>query len=157
MKEAQVRAAVDSAIAGVRGETPPLNFQCAHERSIAHRLAVHMEPYFDKEWNVDCEYDRDGELKKALEGIEGCDAEKKTDEILPDIIVHHRKGKGRNHNLLVIEIKKAAREDPCDRRKLELLTDPRGHYQYQLGLYINVDGGNFILTWYRDGRMCNSK
>ena len=37
-------------------------------------------------------------------------------------------------------------EDPCDRRKLELLTEPRGHYQYQLGLYINVDGGNFTCT-----------
>jgi hypothetical protein len=71
---------------------------------------------------------------------------------LPDIIVHHREGEGRAHNLLVIEIKKDVQEDICDRRKLELMTDPGGHYQYHLGLYVNVDGGNFTCTWYRDGR-----
>jgi hypothetical protein len=153
MTEDEVRTALRSAIDGIRGETPPLNFQVAHERSIAHRLAVHMEPHFGQphDWNVDCEYDRDGQLKKTLQGVKGCDSQKKTDEILPDIIVHHRGGKGREHNLLVIEIKKAAKQDPCDRRKLELLTTSRGYYQYQLGLYINVDEGNFACTWYRNG------
>jgi hypothetical protein len=111
-----------------------------------------MEPHFRQEWNVDCEYDRDGQLKKTLEGIKGCDGKKETDAILPDIIVHHREEPGRAHNLLVIELKKDAKEDRCDRRKLELLTDPRGHYQYQLGLYVNVDGGKFTCTWYRDGQ-----
>jgi hypothetical protein len=111
-----------------------------------------MENSFDDEWNIDCEYDRDGQLEKMLVGIKGCDEEKKTDKILPDIIVHHREGEGRPHNLLVIEIKKAAREDPCDRRKLELLTQKDGHYAYQLGLYLNVDGGKFTCTWFKDGR-----
>ncbi len=154
MIEDQVRAAVQSAIDGVRGEMPPLNFHAAHERSIAHRLAAHMEPRLDQDhdWNIDCEYDRDGQLKKTLEGIKGCDAEKRTDEILPDIVVHHREVEGRDYNLLVIEIKKSARQDPCDQRKLELLTASPGHYQYQLGLYINVDNGNFTRTWYRDGQ-----
>ena len=97
MTEDEVRAAVQSAIDGIRRETPPLNFQSAHERSIAHRLAVHMEPHFGQgqDWNVDCEYDRDGQLKKTLEGVKGCDSVKKTDEILPDLIVHHRGGEGR--------------------------------------------------------------
>jgi hypothetical protein len=36
-------------------------------------------------------------------------------------------------------------------RKLELLTNPRSHYQYELGLYVNIDGGNFTCTWYKDG------
>jgi hypothetical protein len=95
---------------------------------------------------------RDGQLKKTVEGIKGCDEEKKTNEILPDIIMHHREQPGRTHNLLVIEVKKNAKEDPCDRQKLELLTNPGGHYQYRLGLYVNVDGGKFTCTWYRDGQ-----
>jgi hypothetical protein len=152
MTEAQLRAAIQSAIERLRREEPPLDFRRAHERSISQRLAIHLEPFFRQEWNVDCEYDRDGQLKKLLEGIKGCDAEKKTNAIFPDIIVHHREQPGRAHNLLVIELKKDAAEDPCDRRKLELLTDPAGHYQYQMGLYINVDGGIFGCTWYRDGR-----
>jgi hypothetical protein len=155
MTEEQIRAAIHEAIESVRREERPLDFEGAHERSIAHRLALHMEPHFRQEWNIDCEYDLDGQLKKTLEGIKGCDKEKKTNEILPDIIVHHREQAGRAHNLLVVELKKDAKEDPCDRQKLELLTNPDGHYQYQLGLYINVDGGNFDCTWYSDGRRLN--
>lgn len=152
MIDEQVQAAVQTAIGRVKGETPPLNFQAAHERSTAHRLAVHMEPHFRPEWNVDCEYDRDGQVRKTLEGIAHCNAQKETDDILPDIIVHHRTGEGRAHNLLVIELKKAAAVDVCDQRKLELLTHPGGHYQYQLGLYINIDDGRFACTWYKDGK-----
>ncbi len=151
MTEEQIRAAIDAAITGVTGEARPLKFRRAQERAIAHRLALHMEPHFRGDWDIDCEYDRDGLIKKTLEGIAGCGG-RKTDEFLPDIIVHHREGHGRDHNLLVVEIKKDALEDPCDRRKLELLTDPRGHYAYQLGLYINVDDGRFGCTWYKDGR-----
>ena len=151
MTDEEIRDAIQSAINGVLQEKRPLNFELAHEWSIAQRLAMHMEPHFCHEWDIDCEYDRDGQLKKTLEGIKGCDARKKTNEILPDIIVHHREAEGRAHNLLVIELKKSAEEDPCDRRKLELLTNPRSHYQYELGLYVNIDGGNFTCTWYKDG------
>jgi hypothetical protein len=151
MTEDQVRDGIRSAIDAVLNEARPLDFHRVHERSIAHRLALHMEPHFHREWDVDCEYDLDGLVKKTLLGIAECDG-RETDRILPDIIVHHRYQHGREHNLLVVEIKKNTREDPCDRRKLELLTDSRGRYQYQLGLYIYVDGGGFGCTWYRDGQ-----
>jgi hypothetical protein len=55
--------------------------------------------------NVDCEYDRDEHLRKRLKGIEQCRGHKATD-IVPDIMVHHRLGRGRENNLLVIELKK---------------------------------------------------
>ena len=159
MTEKNVQTAIKKAIKRVQGENPSLNFQVAHERSIAHRLAVHMEGLFPK-WNVDCEYDRDGQLKKRLPGITQCDEEKKTDAIFPDIIVHHRGSKGRNPNrnpnLLVIEMKKGAVEDDCDKRKLELFTRSGGYYHYQLGLYINVAGGKFMCTWYKGGSRCPS-
>ena len=151
MTNEQVRAAVRAAIECLQGETPPLEFRDVHERSTAYRLAVHMEPHFGGTWNVDCEYDRDGQVRKTLEGITQCDG-RKTDAIVPDIIVHHRGYEGRFHNLLVIELKKDAAEDPCDRKKLELLTRTDGHYGYQLGLYINIDGGRCTCTWYKDGQ-----
>jgi hypothetical protein len=151
MTEEQVKAAVAAAIAGLRRETPPLDFQRVHERSTAHRLAVHMEPLFAP-WNVDCEYDRDGQTKKYLQGIAQCDRQRETDAILPDIIVHVRREHGRENNLLVVELKKNHSEDACDRMKLELFTAIGGHYEYQLGLYINIDRGNFTCTWYSGGR-----
>jgi hypothetical protein len=41
--------------------------------------------------------------------------------------------------------------DACDRMKLELMTRSDGHYQCQLGPYINIAGGNFALTSYKQG------
>lgn len=148
MTEKEVRTAVDEAIRLLETEEPRLDFEAVHERSTAHRLAVHLEPQF-KGWNVDCEYDRDGTLRKALEGIAGCSRRKSTDDIFPDIIVHHRLGEGGENNLLAIELNKRDAQDACDHQKLMLLTDTLGHYQYQMGLYINIDHG-FSLTWYKD-------
>lgn len=61
------------------------------ERSLTHRLAVHMSEQFP-EWHIDCEYNRDGRAVKTLDG-----------PVLPDIIVHRR---GTNHNHVIIEAKK---------------------------------------------------
>jgi hypothetical protein len=150
MTDDQVQNGVAIAIESLKGEAPALDFQSVHERSTAHRLAVQLEPHF-KTWNVDCEYDRDGQLQKSLMGIAQCNSRKATDGILPDIIVHHRRGQGQDHNLLVVEHKKNEEEDTCDKRKLELLTAPSRRYQDQVGLYINIDGGRFACTWYKDG------
>ena len=132
MTDEQVQNAVTIAIESVKAENPALDFGTVHERSTAHRLAVQLESHFNT-WNVDCEYDHDGQLQKSLMGIAQCNSRKATNEILPDIIVHHRRGEGRDHNLLVVELKKYAEEDACDKRKLELLTAPNGHYQSKLG------------------------
>lgn len=152
MTDEEIRTAVAAAIGGVRNEPRPLNFRRAHERSTAHRLAVHMERHLGAGWDIDCEYDRDGQDIKRLDRIRECDEERESDRILPDIIVHHRESAGREHNLLVVEVKKNAETDPCDHLKLTLMTAPGSHYQYQLGLYVNVDGGNFACTWYKDGQ-----
>lgn len=150
MTDEEIKRAVTAAIEGITREEPKLEFDDVHERSTAHRLAVQMEALFEG-WNVDCEYDRDGQVKKALMGIRECDRERATDWVLPDIIVHRRRESGRANNLLVVEIKKHEQENACDRRKLELFTDPRGGYSYQLGLYINISGNRFMITWYKDG------
>lgn len=149
MTDEEVSTAISIAIDALRTEAPILDFASVHERSTAHRLALHMEDFF-RGWNIDCEYDRDENLRKTLQGIEQC-RERRTADIVPDIIVHHRQGRGRENNLLVIELKKDAGEDACDRLKLELMTAPGGPYGYQLGLFINIDGGRFEQRWFREG------
>lgn len=150
MTDDEIRAAIETALQLLSAEKPALDFAAVHERSTAHRLAVQMEPLFAG-WNVDCEYDRDGRVLKELDGVRECDPQRATDHILPDIVVHHRIHHGREHNLLVIEMKKNAVRDQCDWTKLQLLTRPDGRYAYQLGLYINVADGRFVQTWFRDG------
>ena len=90
----------------------------ANERSLTHKLAEHLQVEFP-DWNVDCEYNRKGELPKRLMGnVENVltdDTLGKT--VFPDIIVHQRRT---NDNLLVIEAKKSiTMGDSKDKEKLK--------------------------------------
>jgi hypothetical protein len=138
----------------LKAENPQLDFIAVHERAVTHRLAVHLEVSLVG-WNVDCEYDRDGQDQKLLEGISQCSSEKKTDRILPDIIVHHRGRSGPENNLLVIEAKKDSARDACDHEKLKRLT--QGRYAYRFGLYLNIAGGQLACCWYENGDTLNQE
>ena len=91
-----------------------------NERTITHKLAEYLQPLFPDR-NVDCEYNRDGHepkrvrLQPAGEGPPDLGS-----YVYPDIIVHQR---GTNdHNLLIIEAKKAYRNNDAidhDRAKVE--------------------------------------
>lgn len=78
----------------------------ANERSITHKFAEHLKNYFPT-WNVDCEYNRDGNnikrlnLEPLIKKVNSDDDKGET--VYPDIIVHER---GKENNLLVIEAKK---------------------------------------------------
>ena len=67
MKNNTIKRKVARAVARLSNERPVLEFHVVHERSTAHRLAVHLEPEFPR-WNIDCEYDRFGLLQKILDG-----------------------------------------------------------------------------------------
>lgn len=126
----------------------------ANERSITHRFAIYIEKEFPG-WDVDCEYNRDGEKTKKVE-VKTSDGagDKKTSAVLPDIIVHERGREGRN--LLVIEAKK----NISSNKKTERETDKQKicayieDYNYQTGLFIifNVENRPLSadLEWYHD-------
>jgi len=90
----------------------------ANERSITHCLAIHLESVFP-EYNVDCEYNRNGidpkrliNFKKQIDSDDTCGT-----TVYPDIIIHHR---GKNSNFIVIEAKKVSNGDDLDRVKLDI-------------------------------------
>lgn len=99
----------------------------ANERSISHRLAVHLTGAFP-DWDVDCEYNRDGHATKTLQYkarvVDETDME--GDPVFPDIIIHRRKS---DNNLLVIEIKKtnSVVGDCQDREKLQAFCNELGY------------------------------
>lgn len=98
----------------------------ANERSITHRLAMHLQQEF-YDWHVDCEYNRDGHDPKELSigHLEPDEHDTQAQTVFPDIIVHIR---GRPENLLVIEIKKSTSKVPADKDMTKLV-----EYQRQLG------------------------
>lgn len=125
----------------------------ASERSVAHKLAEYLQDQFP-DWNVDCEYNRQGELPKELDGIAECSVRKKNNRIFPDIIVHLR---GKEKNLFVIELKKDDLYDACDIQKLRLLTLQNGQYRYALGLFLILEHNTATMRWFMDGKESEPK
>ncbi|MBI4587554.1 MAG: hypothetical protein HY725_01835 [Candidatus Rokubacteria bacterium] len=138
-----VAAAVSSAVAELFERDAFLLQVDANERSITHCLAVHLASSFS-DWNVDCEYNRDGFDPKMLYGPGGAENPNETNgsRVYPDIIVHHR---GKPENLLVIEVKKSTsnRADDADIAKLQALRQQLG---YQYGLFLRFGSGTATPT-----------
>ena len=121
----------------------------ANERSISHRLAMYLEREFP-DFNIDCEYNRDGIEPKRLPALDlhpdSGDTDAKT--VFPDIIVHRR---GTNDdNLLVVEIKKTSNGDERehDRRKLRgYKSILRYRYALFLELAVGAEPGVAAVKW----------
>ena len=105
--EAEVHAALKGAIEQLIIIDHHLLDADTSERSLSHRLAIHMIDRF-LDYEIDCEYNRDGfDVKKlSLSSRRVHDDQLDAVTVFPDIIVHKRGH--RNNNLLVIEIKKAS-------------------------------------------------
>ena len=105
------------------------------ERTLTHRLAVHLERQFDG-WDVDCEYNRLGErvLKLPRGSIVSTDDEL-GNSVFPDIVVHHREIP---ENLLAVELRKAINHQPAehDHHKLRGMTDPHMWFACRIGVFL---------------------
>ena len=120
----------------------------AHEISITHKLAEHLQRQF-RSLKVDCEYNRLGDDQKKL-----LDDHK----VRPDIIVHQRGRKG--SNTLVVEVKKTNSDaQNNDEFRLKEFTRDRGCYEYGSGLFLVFDvrgqSGLKHAECYRGGEKIN--
>jgi hypothetical protein len=105
------------------------------ERTLTHRLAVHVEKQFPG-WQVDCDYNRLGDRTLRLPHgtiVSTDDALGKS--VYPDIVVHQREIP---NNLLAIEVRKTANHQPPehDQHKLRALTDPHLWFAYWIGVLL---------------------
>jgi len=105
------------------------------ERTLTHRLAVHLEQEFP-DWDVDCDYNRLGErLLKLPHGTIISTDDGLGKSIFPDIVIHRR---AIPENLLAIEVRKATNHQPPehDEHKLRGLTDPHIWFAYRIGVFL---------------------
>jgi|SRR3989339_25690 len=122
------------------------------ERAIAHKLAEHLQKQFNgtSPYNVDCEYNRI-QGKTSLIKTLGLDPDSRK-KVFPDIVVHKR---GRNKNLLVLELKKKTadrNEKEFDYKKLKAYTKELG---YELGVFMEFDCGNiWVEKYFKNGDEC---
>jgi hypothetical protein len=107
------------------------------ERTLTHRLAVHLERQFEG-WDIDCDYDRLGErtLRLPKGSIVSTD-DHIGKSVYPDIVVHRR---AVPENLLAVEVRKASNHQPPehDRHKLRALTDPHLWFAYRIGIFLTL-------------------
>jgi hypothetical protein len=110
----------------------------ANERSITARLAMYLQEALP-DWQVDCEYNRDGVDPKRLQHLDlypdSEDTEAKT--VFPDVIAHIR---GTKRNYLVIELKKTTNTVP---REVDLgkLRGYKRELTYVHALFIELSAG----------------
>jgi hypothetical protein len=120
------------------------------ERTLTHRLAVHVEKQFPG-WEVDCDYNRLGERTLRLpHGTIVSTDDHLAKSIYPDIVVHKREIP---NNLLAIEVRKAANHQPPehDRHKLRALTDPHLWFAYRIGVYLVLGKKSVVPDIYVGG------
>ncbi|MDA8277533.1 MAG: hypothetical protein M0Z45_04985 [Actinomycetota bacterium] len=110
----------------------------ASERSITHKLAEHLQVEFS-DWDVDCEYNRDGHDPKAL-ALHKCPHGKgDLRRDFPDIVVHKR---DTGDNLVAIEAKKStSRHNKHDSCKLHAYRESL-HYQYAYLVVFPISTGD---------------
>src|SRR6266853_1593726 len=111
------------------------------ERTLTHRLAVHLEKQFPG-WEVDCDYNRLGERTLRLpHGTIVSTDDQLGKSVYPDIVVHQREVPD---NLLAIEVRKAANLQPPehDRHKLRAMTDPHSWFAYRIGVLLTLGKKN---------------
>lgn len=169
MDQEQINSHVISAIAKMFENDEVLLRINVSERAITHRLAMYLADEFP-EWDVDCEYNRNGHDRKKLvsdlNDLKEPEEEPEESSVYPDIIIHHRTQSYYGNNLLVIEIKKSTNSQNrfLDQRKLEIFTTgydrEEMNYHYQHGILLEVrawqdipDHGQLKAegTWYCNG------
>lgn len=112
----------------------PLLDSHAHERTVTHRVAVYLEAEFP-DWDVDCEYNRQGFGMNSKEDEEG-------NRRYPDVIVHHRGRQGAENNLLVLEAKPIWASEgrkAVDKQKLNRMVDK---FDYQHAYFLTYTSGH---------------
>ena len=107
------------------------------ERTLTHRLAVHVEKEFPG-WEVDCDYDRLGDRTLRLpHGTIVSTDDHLGKSVYPDIVVHQR---AIPNNLLAVEVRKSGNHQPVehDQHKLRALTDPHLWFAYWIGVFVTL-------------------
>ena len=120
------------------------------ERTLTHRLAVHLEKQFSG-WNVDCDYNRLGERRLRLpHGTIVSTDDELGKSVYPDIVVHQREIP---NNLLAVEVRKTSNHQPPehDRHKLRALTDPHLWFAYWIGVYLVLGKKSVVCDVYVGG------
>ncbi len=118
------------------------------ERAIVFRFAHYLLSNIEKmdvdsDLSLDCEYNRNGCLSKALPSF--------PQGVIPDVIIHKRGSNDKN--VLVMEFKTHWNDkQENDEDKIIELTDQQGVYKYAYGMTVLIGRDEPIIKLFVDGK-----
>lgn len=111
------------------------------ERAIVFRFAHYLQNLIQdyyKEYDLDCEYNRNGTKAKNLPGFPY--------GTFPDMIIHKRKSN--KHNLLIMEFKPYWNNHQNDDiEKIKKFVSDTGEYKYKYGASVLIEKHQVIINW----------
>ena len=118
------------------------------ERAIVFRFAHYLLSNIEKmdvdpDLSLDCEYNRNGCLNKALPSFPR--------GVIPDVIIHKRGSNDKN--VLVMEFKTYWNDkQENDENKIIKLTDQQGKYKYAYGMTVLIGSDKPKINLFVDGK-----
>jgi hypothetical protein len=118
----------------------------ASELAATFRIGHHLILRVGTEWDVDAEYDREGD-----EGAQKTRDTNQGTHMRPDLVVHRRGKRGSSNNLMFVEVKKAWEDPWGDRDDNEKVRAAIRQHAYQFGVAIGLTQPDaptdFSPTW----------
>ena len=134
MEESVIKNNINTAIELVYRVDGYLIEHNAHEQAISSRFALHLQHLFP-EWNVDVEYNRQGDNFDSKEDYVGHNRK-------PDVIIHKRGSAG--PNLVIFLIK--CEWNTQDRQKDEqVLISLKNKHRYEYAFLVEIKKNNFTI------------
>lgn len=135
--ESTIREKLDHALAALMEKDAPLLSSTATERSIAFRLAMHLQAAFP-DWDVDCEYNLWGtpwrQIKARHISPTAHSADTEACTAYPDIIVHRR---GNAEKLMIIELKKSTNK-LGKHQDIKKITAYKAEHAFRHAFYLDI-------------------
>jgi hypothetical protein len=106
----------------------------AHEQAISARIMLHLQHLFP-EWNVDVEYNRQGENINPKKDADGHNRK-------PDIIIHKRGPRGPNLAIILVKCKWNTQDRSQDEF---VVSDLKTSHNYQSAFLIEINKDTFEI------------
>lgn len=106
----------------------------ANEVAVAFALGWHLRPLLDRRWDVDCEYNR----ATDHDGIADVKRRSSGERVYPDLLVHRRRERGSENNLLVLELKTNSVSQRHQGGSHASVADLVDRHRYQHGVFVDL-------------------